>query len=93
MRCDWRVVIDNDRDDTTGPFTAYVPKDWGDPRDTPWKATGETPVLAMAALAEVLKRWPADGADRWMSRPQGQQFVDHFTAGEPLPGPPEVGKA
>jgi len=93
VRHTWTVIIDNDRDERGGPFTAYVEKDWGDPRDTPFKATGDTPVLAVAALLDVLRDWAAGGSDRWLDKPQGQQLVDHFTMGERLPSPPEKARA
>lgn len=89
----YTIVVDNDRDDEEGPFTAYVPKDWGDPMHTPWKTTGETKPLALSALAKVLGEWHEGGAERWLSTPQGQQFEDHFTMGEPLPGAPDKAKA
>ena len=93
MRHVYTVIVDNGRDDTEGSYTAVMPKDFGDPMDTPLKATGDTPIEALGAFSKVLAEWRHGGADRWIAKPQGQQFVDHFTMGEPLPGPPEKAKA
>lgn len=73
-------------------YTLHV--EWGDfgctawigepdePADaSPLKAVGPTPILAMAALADVLKEWPETGADRWLSTPAGQTLARMFVPG------------
>jgi hypothetical protein len=86
VRFVYSVVVDNERDGDDGFYVAFVGDQAGeDPEATPLRARGNTPILALAALAKVLEDWAAGGADRWCATPRGQALVDHFTLGTPPP--------
>jgi hypothetical protein len=46
--------------------------------DTPLRGAGETPILAIAALAETLREWPLGGSDRWLNTPAGTRLARQF---------------
>lgn len=43
-----------------------------DEAETPLEGRGETPLAAVAALAETLRDWPRGGADRWLRTRAGR---------------------
>jgi hypothetical protein len=56
------IEVDNGRPpaDNRAPYAARVVD------AIPHEATGDTPVLALAALSRVLEKWAAGGSDRWL---------------------------
>lgn len=46
--------------------------------DSPIRGFGETPILALAQLAECLRDWPVNGAARWLGTSAGESLAKMF---------------
>lgn len=44
----------------------------------PLRGAGETPIEAIAALADQLHNWSTGGAERWLDTPAGTKFARLF---------------
>ena len=61
MKFTYTIEVDNGRESAEGgPYVASTD-------GNAIRGIGDTPILALAALARALARWPIDGAERYFA--------------------------